>query len=220
MRILLVEDDPQLGDAVQVGLTQDLYAVDWVRTGEEAETALRAGSYTLALIDVGLPGMSGTNLLESLRRHGERVPVIVITARHRLEDRIDALDLGADDYVMKPFDLDELSARIRAVVRRAEGGRRAPLRFEDIELDPARRTVNVAGKSVELARPEYVLLFELMRQPGVVLSRTKLEDSLYGWGTEVGSNAVEVHIHHLRRKLGVEAIRTVRGAGYKLDSRE
>ncbi len=217
MRILLVEDDPQLGDAVRAALAQDLYAVDWVTNGEDAESALRAQEYAAILLDLGLPGVTGTELLAGLRHRGERTPVIVITARYRRADKVAALDLGADDYVVKPFDLDELSARIRAVVRRGAGGGSAALCFGPIEIDPARHSVRVSGNPVVLARHEYVLLFELIRQPGVVLSRARLEDSLYGWGAEVGSNAVEVHIHHLRRKLAVDVIKTVRGVGYKLE---
>lgn len=217
MRILLVEDDPQLGDAVSAALTQDLYAVDWVKTGEEADNAARTHDYAAILLDLGLPGVTGIEVLAGLRRRGQDTPVIIITARYQRADKVAALDLGADDYVVKPFDLDELSARIRAVVRRGAGGGKAALSFGTIELDPARHSVRVAGNPVALARHEYVLLFELMRQPGAVLSRARLEDSLYGWGAEVGSNAVEVHIHHLRRKLGVDVIKTVRGVGYKLE---
>lgn len=217
MRILLVEDDALLGDAVRSGLIQDRYAVDWVRTGEAARVALESQRYETVLLDLGLPELSGTELLAALRRRHDAVPVIVITARDQRADKIGALDLGADDYVVKPFDLDELSARIRAVVRRRAGGAEAILRFGTIELDSARHLVHVAGRTVALGRHEYALLQALMSHPGVVLSRTRLEDSLYGWGEEVGSNAVEVHMHHLRRKLGVDVVRTVRGVGYKLE---
>jgi two-component system response regulator QseB len=206
MRILLVEDDPQLGDAVRSGLTQDRYVVDWVQTGSAARAVLDSQRYEAVLLDLGLPEISGTELLAALRRKRDTVPVIVITARDQRADKIGALDLGADDYVVKPFDLDELAARIRAVVRHGA-----------IELDSARHVVQVAGRTVALGRHEYALLQALMSQPGAVLSRARLEDSLYGWGDEVGSNAVEVHMHHLRRKLGVDVIRTVRGVGYKLE---
>lgn len=217
MRILLIEDDPLLGDAVRIWLTHENYAVDWVQSGEDAESALRTQEYSVVLLDLGLPQLSGTELLTTLRRRREAVPVLVITARDQVADRIGTLDLGADDYLVKPFDLDELAARIRAVLRRKSGQADSVLRFRNIELDPARHTVTVSGNPVELSRHEYALLAVLMRQPGVVLSRARLEDSLYGWGEEVGSNAVEVHIHHLRRKLGVDAIHTVRGVGYRLE---
>jgi two-component system, OmpR family, response regulator len=217
MRILLVEDDPQLGDAVRSGLTQDRYVVDWVQTGSAARAVLDSQRYEAVLLDLGLPEISGTELLAALRRKRDTVPVIVITARDQRADKIGALDLGADDYVVKPFDLDELAARIRAVVRRRAGGAEAVLRHGAIELDSARHVVQVAGRTVALGRHEYALLQALMSQPGAVLSRARLEDSLYGWGDEVGSNAVEVHMHHLRRKLGVDVIRTVRGVGYKLE---
>lgn len=217
MRILLIEDDPLLGDAVRTWLTHENYTVDWVQSGEDAEATLRTQEYSAVLLDLGLPQLSGTELLTTLRRRRETVPVLVITARDQVADRIGTLDLGADDYLVKPFDLDELAARIRAVLRRKSGQADSLLRFRNIELDPARHTVTVSGNPVELSRHEYALLAVLMRQPGVVLSRARLEDSLYGWGEEVGSNAVEVHIHHLRRKLGVDAIHTVRGVGYRLE---
>jgi DNA-binding response OmpR family regulator len=217
MRILLIEDDPLLGDAVRTWLTHENYTVDWVQSGEDAESTLRTQEYSAVLLDLGLPQLSGTELLTTLRRRRETVPVLVITARDQVADRIGTLDLGADDYLVKPFDLDELAARIRAVLRRKSGQADSVLRFRNIELDPARHTVTVSGNLVELSRHEYALLAVLMRQPGVVLSRARLEDSLYGWGEEVGSNAVEVHIHHLRRKLGVDAIHTVRGVGYRLE---
>jgi two-component system OmpR family response regulator/two-component system response regulator QseB len=216
MRILLVEDDPLLGDGLRAGLRQLGFQVDWVRTGDAAERELRAEPYAAAVLDLGLPLKDGTDVLADVRRAGITVPVLVLTARDAVPDRIRGLDLGADDYVVKPVDLNELAARLRALIRRAHGQPQERLAAQDIELDPASRTVLKAGQQIALPTREFDLLHALMLNAGRVLSREQLEQHLYSWGTEVESNAVEVHIHHLRRKLGSGLIQTVRGVGYLL----
>lgn len=214
MRILLVEDDPLLGDGLRAGLRQLGFQVDWVRDGRAAERELRAEPYAAAVLDLGLPLIDGMEVLASVRRAGVTVPVLVLTARDAVADRIRGLDLGADDYVLKPVDLDELAARLRALVRRAHGQSHECLRVQDLALDPAARSVQRDGKPVALSAREFELLQVLMLNAGRVLSREQIEQQLYSWGREVDSNAVEVHVHHLRRKLGAAAIRTVRGVGY------
>jgi len=214
MRILLVEDDPMIGASVREGLRQDGFAVDWVEDGVAAEAAVAAERYEMLLLDLGLPRLSGSALLERLRARANDVPVIILTARDAVDDRIAGLDAGADDYVVKPFDLDELAARIRAVARR-RAGRAAPrLRHGEIEIDPASRSVTLRGEPVNLSPREFDVLAALLERPGVVLSRAQLESRLYGWGEEVESNTVEVYVHGLRRKLGSDLIRNVRGVGY------
>ena len=217
MRLLLVEDDPLLGDGIRVGLQQSGFVVDWVKDGLAAKLALEAEAYALVVLDLGLPRLSGTELLKWLRATGNDTPVLILTARDAVGDRVGGLDAGADDYLIKPFDLDELSARIRALLRRA-GGRATPLIVHgQLEIDPASRQVTLAGKPVELSPREYAILLALLEGAGRALSREQLEQGLYGWGDEVESNAVEVHIHHLRKKLGAELIRTIRGVGYLVD---
>lgn len=216
MRILLVEDDGLLGDGVQAGLAQSGFTVDWVKDGIAAELALKTGEYAGVVLDLGLPRLSGLDLLARLRRGGDKVPVLILTARDRVEDRIKGLDGGADDYVVKPFDLHELAARLRALVRRSRGEAAPELRVGEIELDPAARCVRFRGQPVELSVREFALLQELMLNAGRVLSREQLAQRLYSWGEEIESNAIEVHVHHLRRKLAPELVRTVRGVGYLL----
>jgi DNA-binding response OmpR family regulator len=217
MRLLLVEDDALLGDGIRAGLQQSGFVVDWVKDGQAAKLALEAEAYALVLLDLGLPRLSGTELLKWLRGTGNGTPVLILTARDTVADRVSGLDAGADDYLIKPFDLDELAARIRALLRRA-GGRAAPLIVHgQLEIDPASRQVTLEGRPVELSAREYAILQVLLENAGRALSREQLEQSLYGWGDEVESNAVEVHIHHLRRKLGAELIRTLRGVGYLVD---
>ena len=216
MRILLVEDDKLLGDGVQAGLVQSGFNVDWVRDGVAAELALKTGEFAGVVLDLGLPRLSGLELLERLRRGGDKVPVLILTARDRVEDRIKGLDGGADDYVVKPFDLHELAARLRALVRRSRGEAAPKLRVGGIELDPAARSVSFHGRPVELSQREFALLQELMLNAGQVLSREQLAQRLYAWGEEIESNAIEVHVHHLRRKLAPELLRTVRGVGYMM----
>lgn len=216
MRVLIVEDDPMIGRAVADGLQHDGYAVDWVHDGIAAELALKHGPYDLAVLDLGLPRKDGFEVLKALRRARIDVPVLVITARDAVADRIAGLDHGADDYLVKPFDLDELLARARAVVRRRAGRASTEVTFGALTLDPKKREVSFRGEPVELSAREFAVLEALMREPGAVVSRAKLEDSVYGWGEEVGSNSVEVHLHHLRRKLDPELIRNVRGVGYRV----
>ena len=218
MRILLIEDDELLGDGVRAGIAQAGLAVDWSRDGTEAAVALELADYDAIVLDLGLPGIGGLELLRRLRAAGNRTPVLVLTARDTVADRVAGLDSGADDYLVKPFDLGELLARLRALLRRGTGGAEPLLRQGDLVLDPAARTVTLAGTPVDLAPRELALLHELMAHAGQVLSRARLEERLYGWGEEVASNAIEVHVHHLRRKLGAERIRTVRGAGYAIDT--
>ena len=217
MRILLVEDDRLLGDGVRVGLTGAGFTVDWVRDGDAALAALASESFAAVLLDLGLPKRDGLSVLACLRSAGNPVPVLVLTARDQVADKIRGLDLGADDYVIKPFDLDELAARLRALVRRSQGRADASLRHGDLVLDPAGRTVKLKGESVTLTAKEFDLLRMLLDAAGRVLTRRVLEEQLYAWGEAVESNALEVHIHHLRRKLGSELIRTVRGVGYLVD---
>ncbi len=214
MRLLLVEDDAMIGASVQRGLKQDGYTVDWVRDGVSAETALISDVYAMLLLDLGLPRKSGLELLAGLRRRGGTLPVLVITARDSVADRIKGLDAGADDYLVKPFDLDELSARVRALARRQTGRATPVIEVGPLTLDPATRAVTLDGAPVALSRREFSLLHALMKQPGVPLSRAQIEESLYGWEEEIESNAIEVYIHSLRRKLGAERIRNVRGVGY------
>ena len=205
-----------IGRAVSAGLQDGGYAVDWVRDGGEAELALANGVYDLALLDLGLPRRDGMDILRSVRKTGKELPVLIITARDSVADRVAGLDEGADDYLVKPFDLDELLARARAVIRRHEG-RAAPERaYGALTIDPARRSVTFRGTPVELSAREFAVLEALMKDPGTVVSREKLEDAVYGWGEEVGSNSIEVHLHHLRRKLKPELIRNVRGVGYRI----
>ena len=216
MRILLAEDDPLLGDGVQAGLRQRGFLVDWVRDGQAAERELRAHPYAATVLDLGLPAKDGMDVLASLRRAGVKLPVLLLTARDAVSDRVRGLDVGADDYVVKPVDLDELAARLRALVRRAHGQPQERLQVQDVTLDPAARTVSQAGAAVPLSVREFDLLHALMLNAGRVLSREQLEGHLYSWGQEIESNAIEVHIHHLRRKLGSTLIETVRGVGYVL----
>jgi len=216
MRILLAEDDNLLGDGLRAGLRQAGFQVDWVRDGVAAERELRAQPYAAAVLDLGLPLMDGLDVLASVRRAGVNLPVLVLTARDAVPDRIKGLDTGADDYVVKPIDLDELAARLRALVRRAHGHAQELLQLHGVQLDPAARTVRQGGQPVPLSTREFDLLQALMLNAGRVLSREQLEQHLYSWGQEVESNAVEVHVHHLRKKLGATLIQTVRGVGYLL----
>lgn len=216
MRLLLVEDDAMIGRAVSRALHAEDYAVDWVRDGTSAGTALRAGVYDLMLLDLGLPGLDGLEVLSRARRRGITLPVLILTARDAVESRVAGLDAGADDYLPKPFDLDELSARIRALLRRSHGRPNPLLQHAGVSLDPATREVRHDGVQVVLTAREFALLRALMERPGAILSREQLRDKLYGWGDEVESNTVEVYIHGLRRKLGAAFIITVRGVGYCL----
>lgn len=217
MRILLVEDDRLLGDGVKAGLCGAGFAVDWVRDGEAALAAVAAESFAAIVLDLGLPRRDGLSVLAALRGAGNVVPVLVLTARDQVADKVRCLDLGADDYVVKPFDLDELAARLRALARRARGRAEASLRHGEVVLDPAARSVTLRGEPVVLTGREFDLLQMLLEAAGRVLTRRGLDEQLYAWGEAVGSNALEVHIHHLRKKLGADLIRTVRGVGYMVD---
>ena len=219
MRVLLVEDDALLGDALQAGLKQSGYAVDWMKDGVAADQALSTEPYAAVVLDLGLPRLSGLEVLRRLRsRNGQtqnaRIPVLILTAMDAVDDRIKGLDAGADGYLAKPFDMGELAARLRALVRRASGSVAPELQVAGIRLDPAAHRVLCRDKPVELSAKEFAVLHALMLNAGKVLSRAQLEEQLYAWGEEVESNAVEVHIHHLRRKLSTELIETIRGVGY------
>ena len=214
MRLLIAEDDPQLGDGLTVGLRQDGYAVDWVKDGVAADLALKSESYDLLVLDLGLPRLAGMEVLTRLRERGQALPVLILTAHDATGDKIAGLDGGADDYLVKPIGLAELAARVRARARRA-AGRAAPLlRHGELVLDPAGRQVTLAGMPVELSARELSLLQLLLENVGRVMTRAQLEASVYGWRDEPDSNALEVHIHHLRRKLGADLIKTLRGIGY------
>lgn len=216
MRILLVEDDPILGDGLQAGLRQQGFVLDWVRDGDAAEHELRSDVYSAAVLDLGLPRRDGLDVLASLRRAGFRTPVLVLTARDAVFDRVKGLDMGADDYVVKPVDLDELAARLRALVRRAHGLAQENLVAQKLTLDPAAHSVTEAGRPVALSLKEFEVLYALMLNADRVLSREQLGRYLYSWGNEVESNAIEVHIHNLRRKLKQTHVYTMRGVGYML----
>ena len=216
MRLLLVEDDPLLGDGLEAGLAQAGFEVDWVRDGVAALHAVDAGGYAAVILDLGLPRLAGFEVLRQIRARGQRLPVLILTARDAVEDRVRGLDAGADDYLVKPADLDELAARLRALIRRSKGVADPTLRIGALELDPAARKVLHAGDPVTLKPREFALLHELMLNAGRVLTREQLETRLYRWGNEVGSNAVEVHVHRLRRKLAPDLIHTVRGVGYMM----
>lgn len=214
MRLLLVEDDTMIGESVQDLLRAEHYAIDWVQDGDSADAALRAQDYDLLLLDLGLPRRDGLSVLRALRARKQRLPVLIATARDSVAQRIEGLDAGADDYVLKPFDLDELLARIRALLRRAAGRAEPVYEHMGVSIDPATREVQVQGRPVQLSSREWAVLEPLIARPGMVLSRAQLEEKLYGWKEEIASNAVEVYVHGLRRKLGAELIRNVRGVGY------
>ena len=217
MRLLLVEDDPLLGDGIQAGLRQAGFTVDWVQDGRSAETALRTEEFSALVLDLGLPGEpDGMMLLGRLRQRKLALPVLILTARDTVADKLAGLDGGADDYLVKPFDLDELAARLRALIRRSHGRQAALLTYAGVTLDPAARRVSVNGQTVDLSAREFSLLEALLENSERVLARSQLERLIYGWNEEPESNAVEVHIHHLRRKLGADLIRTVRGVGYTI----
>ncbi|HEX4584992.1 MAG TPA: response regulator [Burkholderiaceae bacterium] len=214
MRVLLVEDDRMIGESIRAALRQDGSAVDWVRDGRNAENVLATEQFDLVLLDLGLPQRDGLEILRAMRLRHNQTPVIVLTARDALQDRVAGLDAGADDYLVKPFELEELAARIRAVSRRKAGRGEPAIEVGEVRLDPSMRQVTRAGEPVVLSAREYAVLEALMARPGAILSRGQLEDRLYGWGDAIESNAVSVYIHQLRRKLGNDFIRNVRGVGY------
>jgi two-component system, OmpR family, response regulator QseB len=213
MRVLLVEDDAMIAQGLQAALRQSGFAVDWMRDGRSAAGALQTGVFDVVLLDLGLPHRDGIDVLRELRKRGDVTPVIILTARDEIQHRIAGLDAGADDYIVKPFDLDEVTARMRSVLRRAAGRGDPSIQHGELRLDPVARTVERGGVPVSVSAHEFAVLEALLQRPGAVLSRAQLEDRLYGW-EQIGSNAVEVYVHGLRRKLGSEAIRTLRGVGY------
>ncbi len=220
MRILLVEDDELLGDGLRTGLIQYGYAVDWLKDGLSADQALKTETFDIVVLDIGLPKLSGISVLQSLRARGQTMPVLILTARESVEDRVKGLDSGADDYLTKPFDLDELCARLRALQRRFSSRAEPLLVHENITLDPAAHTVSLNDENVNVSRREFALLQKLLENAGRVLSREHLTQSLYGWGEDVDSNALEVHIHNLRKKFGQAFIHTIRGIGYMVDKQK
>ncbi|MEO6958912.1 MAG: response regulator [Burkholderiaceae bacterium] len=214
MRLLLVEDDSILGNGIEVGLKQAGFAVDWARDGHAAQLALQTTDYELVVLDLGLPRVSGMDVLQQLRRKGSDLPVLLLTARDTVRDRVVGLEAGADDYLVKPFDLAELVARIRALLRRAHGRSTTMIHYGDLVLAPDSLSVVRGDQIISLSARECAILTDLLEHRGSVLSRSRLEESLYGWNEEIDSNAVEVHIHHLRKKLGDNLIKTLRGVGY------
>jgi DNA-binding response OmpR family regulator len=218
MRLLLAEDDSLIGQGLQQGLRQEGFTVDWVQDGHAAELALETTLYSLLLLDLGLPRRDGMTLLKTLRQRDNPLPVIIITARDALLDRLSGLDSGADDYLVKPFALEELVSRIRAVSRRQTGQVQTELAAGALRLDPVRHLLWLHNEAISVSPKEFALLHELMLEPDAVISREQLEDRLYGWEEEVASNALEVHIYNLRKKLGAEVIRTIRGVGYRIGS--
>lgn len=220
MRLLLVEDDEPLGDAVKAGLTQYGYVIDWLKDGETARAAVKHETFECIILDLGLPRLSGLAFLQSIRQDGNATPVIILTARDSIEDRIKGLDSGADDYISKPFDMNELSARVRALTRRSQGRADALLVYRNLTLDPAAHAVYLDKELINLPRREYSLLYKLLENQGHVLSREQLMQSVYGWDEDVDSNALEVHIHNLRKKLNANFIRTIRGVGYIVEKFE
>jgi len=219
MRVLLVEDDAILGDGIKSGLLQSGFGVDWAQTCDQGRLALSTGLYEALVLDIGLPDESGLNLLRDLRLAEHKIPVLILTARDTLKDKMMGFSKGADDYLVKPFELDELIARLRALVRRSHGRTLSRIRYGDLEIDPEGRTVTRNGLLIDLPHREFSLLEDFVENQGRVLTRTQLEQSLYGWNAEVESNAIEVHVHHLRKKLGSDLIKTIRGVGYLMEKK-
>jgi len=217
MRVLLVEDDTLLGEGLCTGLKQDGYAVDWVQDGMAAEVALNVEHFDIMILDLGLPKQDGLQVLQKIRVKDNPIPVLILTARDSLDDRIKGLDVGADDYMVKPFDLEELNARMRALLRRSAGRAAPKLVHGNLALDPAAHEVHYGGAAVDLPPKEFAVLQTLLENVGRVISKTKLQETLYSWEQDVASNALEVHIHHLRKKLGSDFIRTIRGVGYIIE---
>ena len=219
MRLLLIEDEPLIGKSIREGLKREGYTVDWVRDGWAGEQSLRQEPYDALLLDLGVPRKDGLTLLSEIRGAGNAIPVLAITARDAIEDRVKGLDCGADDYLVKPFSMAELSARVRALLRRNAGNVETVFRAGPLELDPTTHVVRLNGESIALSQREFALLKQLMRRPGAVVSKSQIEQSIYGWGEEVESNAVEVHVSNIRKKIGASAIETVRGVGYRIATR-
>ena len=220
MRLLLVEDDELLGDAIKVGLSQFGYIVDWLNDGDNARQVFLTESFELIILDLGLPKLSGMKLLKLLRQAGNLTPVLILTAHESIPDRVAALDAGADDYMIKPFDLSELNARVRALIRRSQGRAESVIQYRNITLDPSAHRVLMDGEVVNVPRREFALLQKLLENNGKVISRDQLMQSMYGWDEDVDSNALEVHVHNLRKKLNADFIRTIRGIGYLAEKDE
>jgi len=216
VRILLIEDDKLLGDGIATSLKLGGFTVDWVETGEHALHALASEQFDLCILDIGLPKISGFDVLKTLRARKNMIPVLVLTARDQIADRVKGLDIGADDYLLKPFDVDELKARIRALARRTQGTALPEIHIQDVSIDPVSKTVTRSNQAINLTPKEYALLHELAMHRGRVMSKEQLSDLLYGWSDDVDSNAIEVHIHNLRKKLQCDIVETVRGFGYKI----
>ena len=214
MRLLLIEDDEILGDGIVAGLKEFSYITDWLRDGRQMESAIASTEYDAIILDLGLPGESGLTLLVKLRETGKTLPVLILTARDTLDDKVKGLDLGADDYMIKPFDLDELAARLRALIRRDHGRTSPLLKHNDLEMNPAEHSVVKGNTTIELSAKEFSLLQLLMENSGKALSKRKIEDNIYAWSEEIESNAIEVHIHNIRKKIGPDIIKTIRGVGY------
>lgn len=217
MRLLLVEDDPLLGEGLKTALARDGYTVDWLRDGKQALQAITTDEFGVVILDLGLPGLDGIEVLSGTRERGITTPVLILTARDAVPDRVAGLDHGADDYLTKPFDIEELSARVRSLLRRSQGRSQPLLIHGDIQIDPAAQVLSKAGQVIELSQKEFIIIRYLIEHKGRPISRSRLEEQLYGWDKGIESNALEVHIHKLRKKLGSELIKTVRGVGYKLD---
>ena len=217
MRLLLIEDDSMIGKSIRDGLRREGYSVDWVRDGWAGEQSINAESYDLLILDLGLPRKDGLALLSTIRASGKTLPALIITARSEIDDRVKGLDVGADDYLVKPFSMPELGARVRALLRRSAGRADTTLRAGELALNPQTQEVHLGAKSVALSQRELALLERLMRRPGAIVSKSNLEGSIYAWGEEVESNTIEVHISNLRKKLGTDRIITVRGVGYRID---
>lgn len=217
MRVLLVEDDELLGDGVRLGLTQYGYAVDWIKDGQLALQAILSESFDCIVLDLGLPKRSGLEILKTMRAKSINTPVVILTAREGIDERVQGLDAGGDDYLVKPFDLEELCARIRALQRRSASRVEPRISYGDILMDPAARTAYCNGEPLLLSRREYALLQKLLENAGRVLSREQLNQTLYSWEDEIDSNALEVHIHNLRKKIGYPLVRTIRGVGYMVE---
>ena len=220
MRLLLVENDELLGDAVKTGLTQFGFVVDWLKDGETARSVIKTESFELIILDLGLPKLAGIGLLQSIRQDQNTTPVIILTACDSIEDRVKGLDSGADDYIIKPFDLNELGARVRALIRRSQGRANTTLQYRNITINPAAHSVMLDGELLNVPRREFALLQKLLENSGQVLTRDQLMQSIYGWDEDVDSNVLEVHIHNLRKKLNATFIRTIRGIGYMADKKD
>jgi two-component system response regulator QseB len=214
--LLLVEDDPLLGEGLKMALARDGYTVDWLRNGKQALQALATDEFSVVILDLGLPGLDGIEVLTRTRAKGTTTPVLILTARDAIPDRVTGLDQGADDYLTKPFDIEELSARVRSLIRRSQGRSQPLLIHGDVQIDPAAQTLSKAGQTIDLSQKEFIIIRYLMEHKGRPISRSRLEEQLYGWDKEIESNALEVHIHNLRKKLGSDLIKTVRGVGYRL----